>query len=193
MPDTHPMERGRRAARAAGLALVAGLVAACGSTGDPDGPGGPDPALGGPGVDPAGPGEAPPPPPEPWPGTFRRAALLVADQVAIEGPVGLLDHVALGQDDTRLDYAVETLPEGFRQVLTKKPGVDYVEIRAGLDAWEITALEQVLVIERPGAVGDVPVRVVAAGGVWWRSLDARGPLGGGLEERRGDRLTFLSD
>ncbi len=168
-----------------GVMLLA-LVAACGATGDQD-PKQPDPAI-------TGTGEpAPPPPPMPWPDEFARAAYLVADQIAIEGPKGLLDHVALGQDDTLLDYSVETLPEGFRQVLTRKPGVEYVEIRAGLDAWEITALERILVIERPGEVGEVPVRLVAAGGVWWRSLDARGPADGGSEERRAERLEFRTE
>ena len=166
------------------LAAALLLATACGSPG-PAEPDGPDPAVEVP--------DAPPPPPAAWPSAFTRPALLVADQIAIEGPKGLLDHVALGQDDTKLDYSVETVPEGFRQVLTRKPDVDFVEIRAGLDAWEITALDRILVIERPGEVGDVPVRVVAAGAVWWRSLDARGPLDGGTEERRAERLEFRSE
>ena len=163
------------------------LATACGA---PDKNGGEEPARPAPELTEP---DHPAPPPAAWPGDFARAAYLVADQVAIEGPKGLLDHVALGQDDSQLDYSVETLPEGFRQILTKKPGVDYVEIQAGLDAWEIIALDRILVLERPGAIGEVPVRVVAAGGVWWRSLDARGPADGGSEERRGERLEFRSE
>ncbi len=125
----------------------------------------------------------------PWPTTFQRAALLVADQIAIEGPKGLLDHVALGQDDTLLDYKVETLPEGFRQILSRKGDVGFVEIKAALDALEITALERILVLERPG---NVPVRVVAQGQVWWRSTDPRGPVSGPVE-RRGERLELSSN
>jgi hypothetical protein len=179
----------RRSAHAWGAAaLLAGLLAACGATGGTSGkadPSGTEPVVAEPG--------GPPPPPLPWPGRFERSALLVADQIAIEGPKGLLDHVALGQDDLLLDYDVETLPEGFRQLLTRKPGVEYAEIRAGIDAWEITALDRILVIERPGEVGDRPIRVVASGAVWWRSLDQRGPLDGGPVERRAERLEFSSE
>ncbi len=127
--------------------------------------------------------------PRAWTDSFGRAALLVADQLAIEGPKGLLDHIALRQDPEHLDYLVETVPEGFRQVLTKKPGVDYIEIQAGLDAWEMVALERVMVIERPG---DLPVRIVAVGNVWWRSTDPEGPLTG-QDELRGARLEFLGE
>jgi len=120
----------------------------------------------------------------PWPHTFERSALLVADQISIEGPKGLLDHVALSQDPDLLDYEVETLPEGFRQTLTRKPDVGFIQIKAALDALEITALERIVVLERPG---DVELRVVARGNVWWRSTDPAGPLSG-PEERRGERL-----
>jgi hypothetical protein len=124
----------------------------------------------------------------PWPRTFQRSALLVADRVVIEGPKGLLDHVALSQDPDVVDYVVETLPEGFRQVVSKRSDVGFVEIKAALDALEITALESVMVLERPG---DVPVRVIAVGGVWWRSTDPAGPLSGPAE-RRGERLELSS-
>lgn len=120
----------------------------------------------------------------PWPHVFERAALLVADDVYIEGPKGLLDHVALSQNADRLTYKVETLPKGFRQVVTAKDKGSYVQIKAALDALEITALKRIVVLERPG---DVEVRVIARGGVWWRSTDPEGPLTGS-EERRGERL-----
>lgn len=172
--------------------LAIALATACGSTPKGPGPddGGADPGAG---LDlpdgPDGPGEVVVELP-PFPDRYMRNTLLVADQIVIEGPKGLLDHVALGQDDVLLDYAVETLPAGFRQILSKKAGSDYVEIRAGLDAWEITALERVMVLERPG---DVPVRIIAAGNVWFRSLDARGPVDGGPVERRAERLEFRSE
>jgi len=125
---------------------------------------------------------------QPWPHTFERAALLVADQVLIEGPKGLLDHVALAQDPSSLDYEVETLPEGFRQAVSRKSGVGFIQIKAALDALDITALERIVVLERPG---NVPVRIVAMGSVWWRSTDPAGPLSGPAE-RRGERLELSS-
>ena len=131
----------------------------------------------------------------PWPQDFKHSALLVADVVIIEGPKGLLDHVALGQNDEFLDYEVETLPEGFRQSLTRKAAVGYFEIKVVLDALEITALKRVVVLERPGRV---PVTVRAEGQAWWRSTDARGPYNPsdgvqGPAMRRGGVLDFRSE
>jgi hypothetical protein len=126
------------------------------------------------------------PAPVPWPVAFTRASLLVADDVVIEGPKGLLDHVALRQDPANLDYSADTMPEGFLQVLKRKDPRGYIEIRGGVDNWEIIALDSIHVLERPG---DVEVRIVATGGVWWRNTDGRGPLSGG-EELRAEKLVF---
>ena len=123
---------------------------------------------------------------KPWTDAFTHGSLLVADRVVIEGPKGLMDHVALRQDATNLDYSADTLPEGFRQVLKRKDPSAFVEIVAGLDNWEIVALDSVMVLERPG---DVEVRIVAAGRVSWHNTDARGSLSGETEQR-GDRLVF---
>ena len=124
----------------------------------------------------------------PWPEDFTRASLLVADRVVIEGPKGLMDHIALRQDPANLDYSADTLPEGFRQLLKRKDPSAFVEIVAGLDNWKIVALDSVLVLERPG---DVPVRIVAAGRVSWHNTDPSGSLSGD-SELRGDKLTFSS-
>lgn len=131
----------------------------------------------------------------PWPQDFMDAGLLVADYVAIEGPRGLLEHVALSQDDTLLEYKVETLPEGFSQSLTRKPEVNYAELRAALDALTITAFRRVTVLERPG---DVPLRITARGAVWFRgyppaSLIAVGHPAGELVELRADELVLSAD
>ena len=123
---------------------------------------------------------------EPWTEAFTHGALLVADRVVIEGPRGLMDHVALRQDATNLDYSADTLPEGFRQVLKRKDPSAFVEIVAGLDNWKIVALDSVMGLERPG---DVEVRIVAAGRVSWHNTDARGSRSGETEQR-GDRLVF---
>ena len=123
---------------------------------------------------------------KPWTEAFTHASLLVADRVVIEGPKGLMDHVALRQDPANLDYSADTLPEGFRQVLKRKDPNAFIEIVAGLDNWKIVALDSVMVLERPG---DVEVRIVAKGRVAWHNTDPRGSLSGETEQR-GDRLVF---
>jgi len=123
---------------------------------------------------------------KPWTESFTRASLLVADRIVIEGPKGLMDHVALRQDAENLDYSAETLPEGFRQVLRRKDPTAFIEIVAGMDNWQLVALDSVLVLERPG---DVPVRIIAAGGVSWHNTDPLGSLSGETE-LRGERLEF---
>ncbi|MFT6041299.1 MAG: hypothetical protein ACJAZ8_002097 [Planctomycetota bacterium] len=123
---------------------------------------------------------------EVWTDAFTHASLLVADRVVIEGPKGLMDHIALRQDAANLNYSADTLPEGFRQVLKRKDPTAFVEIVAGLDNWKIVALDSVMVLERPG---DVEVRVVASGRVSWHNTDDRGSLSGETEQR-GERLVF---
>jgi len=130
----------------------------------------------------------------PWTQEFMDAGLLVADVVYIEGPKGLLDHVALSQDDELMDYTVETTPDGFRQSLVKKQGVGYAELRGALDALSITALRSLVVLERPG---DLPVRIVAKGSVWYRgmpttSLERAGWAPGEVGEWRGDELELVT-
>lgn len=130
----------------------------------------------------------------PWPQTFMDAGLLVADDVRIEGPRGLVDHVALSQDDALFHYEVETLPEGFRQRLTKKSEVEYAELKAALDNLTITAFQRVTVLERPG---DVPVRLVARGNVWYHgtatpNLVADGLQAEGALDWRGAELVLSS-
>jgi len=168
-----------RLSAAIGCLLALG---ACGST--PDGASAPEP--GGP--------EVVEEVRRPWPQDFMDAGLLVADVVYIEGPKGLLDHVALSQDDELLEYSVETTPDGFRQSLVKKPGVGYAELQGALDALSITALRSLIVLERPG---DVPVRIVAKGSVWFRgvpptSLERAGWAPGEVGEWRGDELELVT-
>ena len=130
----------------------------------------------------------------PWPQDFMDEGLLVANDIYIEGPRGLLDHLALAQDDSQFNYTVETLPAGFRQELRKKPSVDFAEIRAALDKLEITSLGRIVVLERPG---DVAVRNVAKGDVWFHGV-APTNLQTGIERNtevldwRGDTLELSS-
>jgi hypothetical protein len=162
--------------RASGALLLAiGLLTACGATGDPKGSGSNPGAL-----------AALLPPAKPWPETFGREAFLLADQIVIKGPYGLLEHVALGRDPESLDYSAKTIPEGFRQILKRKDPRNYVEIRCQLDNWTLVALDSILVLES-AAGGEV--QVVAAGNAVWRSTDELGPLSGD-QEQRADKLVF---
>jgi len=127
-----------------------------------------------------------PPPPDgrdlfakPWTDVFEEGALLVADEVRIEGPQGLLDHVFSGADPADHEQTVETRPEGFfQEIRVTRPGG--IEIRARLDAWRISALRRLTILER---TAPVDVLVEARGEAFWH----RSSTG---EERRSETLTF---
>ena len=55
-------------------------------------------------------------------------------------------------------------------------------VRGQLDAWQFTALVEVVVLERPG---DVPVTVIAEGDVVWRDRDGA--------ERRQNRIVWTGE
>ncbi len=119
--------------------------------------------------------------PRPWTARFRSPALLVADRAYIEGPKGLLDHLACRSEDGFHSYEAETLPEGFKQsfrVLNQAAGV---ELRAYLDGFSIVAFHELIVLERPG---ELPVRVVLSGDAYMRD----GTTG---KERRGSQLEIV--
>ena len=104
-----------------------------------------------------------------WTTEFLRRRLIVADQVRIEGPIGLRDHLA-----TRVDPAVharveKTVPEGYLQSYTPREGALASEMGAYLDKLEIHAVKQLVVLERPGPVN---VRVRASGDVYYVDIDA---------------------
>ena len=125
-------------------------------------------------------GETVPQAPRPWTPAFRQASLVIADRVHIEGPKGLLDHVATRAEDGFHSYEAETLPKGFEQrfrVLEPESGV---ELRAWLDNVEIVAMRELVVLERPGEL-DVLLR--ATGDAYWRDLESGA-------ERRGPELRF---
>ncbi|MFO1011523.1 MAG: hypothetical protein U1F29_15795 [Planctomycetota bacterium] len=107
---------------------------------------------------------------KPWTDAFQKPTLVLADEIVIEGPDGLIEHVA-----TRADLEVQTKRErttaqGFLTEIGLKPGVAPVEIRAFLDRYELVAMKKLTVLERPGPVdvllradGDVFVRDGASG------------------------------
>lgn len=139
------------------LALAAAASSACGGTGAA-----PDPRPGGQEV-------------RPWKAYFSAPQALVADEVRIVGPEGLLEHVALGHDPTAHVYTTETVPEGLLQVVELRPGVNAVDapIQVALDALDMRVLRRVEVLEK---VGLPPLEVLAEGNVWWAREDGRGEV-----------------
>ncbi len=101
----------------------------------------------------------------PWTQDFREPAMLIANNVYIEGPQGLLDHIATRSLDEFHSYEAKTLPEGFCQtfkVLRPEAGV---ELRSYLDALELVIFNELIVIEKPGRLN---VLVRAQGDAYWR-------------------------
>ena len=111
-----------------------------------------------------------PPVPKAWTEKFQQRAILVADEVRIEGPDGLLDHVASSIDPETLTRTEKVTPDGFLTTIEHKAGAPPVEIKVQLDRTEIVALRRVVLLERPG-----PVDVVlsAKGDVWWTDLTTK--------------------
>lgn len=114
-----------------------------------------------------------------WTDAFLREAVLVADEIAIEGPHDLIDHVVLQQDKETTIYTTKTIPEGLWQELVARPQTG-VEVRAQLDGWSLAAFKRITVLQRPG---DVPVTVRALGKAYWAAADGSG-------ERRQENLAF---
>lgn len=102
---------------------------------------------------------------KPWTTQFEKATLLIADEVRIEGPDGLLDHLATRADATAHKKSERVTRDGFLQEIVLAPNTAPLEIRAFLDRYEIVALKKLSVLERPGPVDAV---IVATGDVFLR-------------------------
>src|SRR5262249_37818946 len=98
---------------------------------------------------------------------FQKPAVLVADEIQIEGPPDLGGHGALRQDPEITTYTTKTVPEGLRQELGALPD-SHVEVHGQLDAWSLAAFRRIVVLQRPG---DVPVSVTARGNAYWAEAD----------------------
>jgi hypothetical protein len=105
--------------------------------------------------------------------------VLLADEIVIEGPADLIDHVVLRQDEATAVYTAQTVTDGLLQELTARPEAG-VEVRAQLDAWSLAAFRKITVLQRPG---EVPVSVRASGNAFWAAADGSG-------ERREQQLFF---
>ncbi len=117
----------------------------------------------------------------PWTDAFTKPAVLIAADVRIEGPKGLMDHIATVSDPEELERTEKTVPEGFLQEVSVKPAAAGAEIKAQLDRLAIVATRRLVILERPGLVD---VIVVAQGDVYWASQ-------GSGEEKRGESLRFV--
>jgi hypothetical protein len=117
----------------------------------------------------------------PWTKDFQQPAVLIARDVRIEGPRGLLQHVATMSDPSELERREQARPEGFLQEIVVRPESQQLgaEIRAQLDQLSIVATQRLSVLERPGPVD---VLVIATGEAYW----ARGKE----PEKRGEILRF---
>jgi hypothetical protein len=114
----------------------------------------------------------------PWTDAFAEPAALLAAEVRIEGPAGLIAHVATVSDPEELERTEKTVPEGFLQVLSVKPEARGAEIKAQLDRLAIVALERLIILERPGPTAVV---VLAKGDVYYAKLQTG-------EEKRSETL-----
>ena len=135
-------------------------------------------------VDEFGPVEpAPPPAPSPWTKSFQSSALLIADEIRIEGPKGLLDHIATRIEPEFHTYEATTLPEGFQQLFKPRTEAAGIDIRAYFDALEVVAFQRLVLLERPG---DVDVIVQAVGDAFYREASTG-------REQRGSSLRFVGE
>lgn len=112
---------------------------------------------------------APPPadvaaaPAKAWTKRFLEPGVLVADEIRIEGPAPLLEHVVTRPEPGVHDQKVQTLPAGFQQTISvRTPGA---EVFAQMDQLAISAMRRLVILERPG---NVDVLVIAAGDVFWK-------------------------
>ena len=117
--------------------------------------------------------------PRAFPAAFQKESILVAKRISIEGPKDLLEHLAVRSDNRLFASSVETTEKGLLQRIRRRPGALGVDVRCQLDGWQIAALDEMVILQRPG---EVPVSIVADGEAAYIPSDG--------EERREPRLQF---
>lgn len=126
-------------------------------------------------------------PAPPWTRDFETEAVLVAREVRIEGPSGLLDHVAMMQDPIDWTVNVRTAPEGLVQEARVRPESANIDaagrplLRVHLDNLTVAVSHLAVVLERPTHDADVVVR--ASGEVLYHDVTG--------SEHRGEDLTLV--
>ncbi len=100
---------------------------------------------------------------KPWTDRFLPPSMLVADEIHIEGPAPLLEHVVTRPEPAVHDSSVQTIPAGFEQTIRVRTAG--AEIRAQIDQLSIVAMRKLVVLERPGA-GDVLITAVGDVSYW---------------------------
>jgi hypothetical protein len=116
----------------------------------------------------------------PWPSEFSKPAMLIADDISIEGPPGLVAHFAARVDPNVQQQVQKTIPSGYLQQITVKTGGEDSEIKAQLDNLSLVATRRISALERPGPVDLV---IQARGRVSWHDLATK-------EVKRSESMTF---
>lgn len=106
----------------------------------------------------------------PWTDAFQKSAVLLANDVRVEGPQGLIARIATVSNPDELERIEKATPEGYLVVIQAKPEVYGVEIKAQLDRLTIVALQHLTMLERPGSK---TVVVEAKGEVFWQELETK--------------------
>jgi hypothetical protein len=102
----------------------------------------------------------------PWTAKFQEQSILIANEVSIEGPPGLIDHVAIKQLPEQ-KYSAKTTADGFLQEISVDADAAN-PIWIQVDNLAINAVVRARVLER---VTDGPVRIRAKGAVTWKNLE----------------------
>lgn len=115
-----------------------------------------------------------------WTDQFSQKAIVVAQEIRIEAPAGLINHLAVRSDDSLFDRVVETTEDGLRMVWTPKVAGEL--IRGQLDNWSLTAFGRIVAVEKPWSE---EVTVTALGEAFWQDVDG--------QEDRADRLEWRGE
>lgn len=108
-----------------------------------------------------------PEPPTPWTDAFEVESVLMADEIRVEGPPGLIEHLAIRQEPAFHDHTAKTVEAGFLQESVSK-GEALAPIRAKLDGLTLAAFQRLTVLER---VVDGDVVVYAVGDAQFSKLE----------------------